>query len=451
MIRSQFSHRRRAWDNRKGYFLTTTRHFLLTTLGSLGDLHPYIAVGLGLRERGHTCTIATSEVYRQKVEGEGLRFHPMRPDLGLLMDNPEVLRRVVHPRTGTEYVFRKLILPWLEQSFEDTLEAARDADLIVGHPIAFATPTVAEYLKKPWVSIVLQPMVFLSAHDPPAFSGAPFLTSLFSLVPGFTRLFFQFSRSIVRGWGAPVNALRSRLEMRPFRNPLLDDMFSPHGTQAWFSNVLARPQSDWPERTAITGFPFYDKLAPGQGLSPDLARFLDAGPAPVVFTLGSSAVFDAGEFYSESLAAVRRTGCRAVLLIGRDLRNAPATPVPDSVFVAEYAPYSELLSRAAATVHQGGVGTTAQALRAGKPMIVVPWSHDQPDNGMRVQRLGVGRVIPRSRYRRDRVSRELEAILGQTAYSTAARETACEMDLEDGVAAACAGLERFTETPRGVY
>jgi UDP:flavonoid glycosyltransferase YjiC (YdhE family) len=351
---------------------------------------------------------------------------------------------VVHPRTGTEYVFRKLILPWLEQSFEDTREAAHDADLIVGHPIAFATPTVAEYLKKPWVSIALQPSIFLSIHDPPAISGVPFLTSLFSLGPGFTRLFFQFAKGIMRGWGAPVNALRSRLGLHQFRNPLLDDMFSPHGTQAWFSSVLARPQSDWPARTAITGFPFYDKLEPGQGLSPDLARFLDAGPAPVVFTLGSSAVFAAGEFYSESLAAVRRTGRRAVLLIGRDPRNAPAAPVPDNVFVTEYAPYSELLSRAAATVHQGGVGTTAQALRAGKPMIVVPWSHDQPDNGMRIQKLGVGRVIPRSRYRADRAARELETILGEPDYATAAHETVCEMEREDGVAAACAGLEAFT-------
>ncbi len=243
--------------------------------------------------------------------------------------------------------------------------------------------------------------------------------------PVFTRSFLQFAKSIVRRWGAPVNVLRSKLGLRPFRNPVLDDMFSPHGTQAWFSHVLAQPQSDWPERTAITGFPFYDKLEPGQGLSPDLARFLDAGPAPVVFTLGSSAVFAAGEFYSESLAAARQTGCRAVLLIGRDQRNAPATSVPDTIFVAEYAPYSELFSRASATVHQGGVGTTAQALRAGRPMIVVPWSHDQPDNGMRVQRLGVGRVIPRRKYGRDRIARELEMLLGQTAYSAAARETAC--------------------------
>jgi UDP:flavonoid glycosyltransferase YjiC (YdhE family) len=132
-----------------------------------------------------------------------------------------------------------------------------------------------------------------------------------------------------------------------------------------------------------------------------------------------------------------------VLLVGRDPRNLPAAPVPDTTFVAEYAPYSELLSRAAATVHQGGVGTTAQALRAGKPMIVVPWSHDQPDNAMRVAKLGVARVIPRSRYRRDRVARELETILGSANYAAAAHKTACEMEREDGVAAACAGLERI--------
>jgi rhamnosyltransferase subunit B len=365
----------------------------------------------------------------------------MRPDLGAMIDNPEVYRRLVHPRRGTEYVFRELFLPWIEQSFDDTLKAARDADLIVGHVIAFATPTVAEYLKKPWVSIALQPSIFLSAYDPSVISGAPLLTPLFSIGPGFTRLFLRFARSVVRRWGSPLNALRGKLGLSRLRNPLLDDMFSPYGTQGWFSSVLARPQKDWPARTEITGFPFYDKLEPGQGLNPALAQFLDAGPAPVVFTLGSSAVLDAGEFYAESLAAVRKTGCRAVLLIGRDSRNKPAGPLPDTVFVTEYAPYSELLPRAAATVHQGGVGTTAQALRAGKPMIVVPFSHDQPDNGMRVGRLGVGRVIPRTSYRADRVVRELKLLL-TAGYASAARATACEMEREDGVEAACGALER---------
>ena len=416
-------------------------HFLLTTFGSLGDLHPYIAVGLGLRERGHTVTIGTSEAYRLKIESEGLRFHPIRPDLGAVF-TPDVMRKAMHPRRGTEYVFRKLMLPYLEHSFEDTREAARDADVIVGHPIAFATPTAAEFLKKPWISVALQPSVFLSEHDPLTVSGAPLLNWFISLGPGCTRAFLRFARGMMRHWGTPVNEFRTHLGLRELRNPVMDDMFSPHGTQAWFSKVLAQPQRDWPHQVTITGFPFYDKLEPGQGMSKELAQFLDAGPAPVVFTLGSSVVFDAGAFYTESMEAVRRIGCRAVLLVGRETGNAP-TSVPKDVFVAEYAPFSELLPRAAATVHQGGVGTTAQALRSGKPMIVVPRSHDQPDNARRVQKLGVGCVVAQRRYRADRVARELETILKTPGYSEAAQAAACEMEREDGVAAACEGLTRL--------
>ncbi len=422
--------------------------YLFTTLGSLGDLHPYIAVGIGLRERGHAVTIASSEPYRAKVEGEGLLFRPLRPDLPNLPDatgDTEIWRRIMHPRTGPEYVFRKLIMPWLEQSFEDTVAAAREADVLVGHVIAFATPTVAEHLKKPWMSIALQPSIFLSALDPPVISGASFLSPLHARVPGFSRLFFRFARRVVRRWGDPVNELRRRLGLRPFRNPVFDDMFSPWGTQAWFSRVLAQPRADWPARTVVTGFPFYDRLEPRQGLSPGLAEFLDAGPAPVVFTLGSTAVFDAGAFYSESLRAVGKIGCRAVLLIGRDARNRPSGLVPDSVFVAEYAPYSELLPRAAATVHQGGVGTTAQALRAGRPMIVVPYSHDQPDNGARVRRLGAGRVIPRGKYRAERVAKEIEILLARNAYAEAAAQATREMAHENGVRTACDGLEALIE------
>ena len=407
-------------------------------------MHPYIAVGIGLRERGHSVTIASSEVYRAKVEGEGLLFHPLRPDLPDLPEaagDAEIWRRIMHPRTGSEFVFRKLIMPWLEQNFEATVAAARDADVLVGHVIAFATPTVARHLKKPWISVALQPSIFLSALDPPVISGAPYLSPLHTLIPGFPRLFFGFARRAMRGWGDPVNELRRRLGLHPLRNPVLDDMFSPWGTQAWFSRVLAQPQADWPARTVVTGFPFYDMLEPGQGLSGELAEFLDAGPAPVVFTLGSTAVFDAGAFYRESLEAVRKIGCRAVLLIGRDARNRPSGPLPDHVLVAEYAPYSELLPRAAATVHQGGVGTTAQALRAGRPMIVVPYSHDQPDNGARVRRLGAGRVIPRRKYRAERVAKELEILLENDAYAEAATRAAREMARENGVCAACEGLE----------
>jgi UDP:flavonoid glycosyltransferase YjiC (YdhE family) len=421
---------------------TPMAHLLLTTFGSLGDLHPYIAVGQGLRSRGHRVTIGTSEVYRVKVEGEGLNFHPVRPDLGLLIRDPAVVSRAFHPRTGSEYVIRSMMLPYLEQSYADLSGISREADLIVGHPISFAAPIVAEILGKRWISVVLQPSAMLSAFDPPTVSGYPFLEWFRGWGPGFWNWFRGQARRAARPWGDPINLFRRKAEIPEVRNPLLDDMFSPWGTQAWFSKVLAAPQADWPTKTSITGFPFYDKLTPGKGLSAKVASFLDAGPPPVVFTLGSSAVFDAGEFYEESVKAANAAGCRAVLLIGRDPRNQPSASLPDGIITSEYEPFSELFPRAAAVVHQGGAGTTGQALRAGVPMCVVPFSHDQPDYARRCKGLGVARVVPRSRYRAARVARELSGLLADHRCRDAASAVAREMAREDGVAAACEGLER---------
>src|SRR5262249_28459461 len=157
---------------------------------------------------------------------------------------------------------------------------------------------------------------------------------------------------------------------------------SPELTLAMFSPVLGGVQPDWPPNSQLTGFPFYDGLS--AALNPKLAAFLDGGQPPIVFTLGSAAVMAAGEFYTESLRAAQRLGNRAILVTRRDPGNVPAGPLPDGVAVFEYAPFSALFPRAAAIVHQGGIGTTGQALRAGRPMLVVPFGFDQPDNADRV-------------------------------------------------------------------
>jgi UDP:flavonoid glycosyltransferase YjiC (YdhE family) len=194
----------------------------------------------------------------------------------------------------------------------------------------------------------------------------------------------------------------------------------------------------------MCGFVFYDRRGEGfnqEDASQSLARFLDDGPAPVVFTLGSSAVMHPGDFYRESLAAAQRLGIRAVLLAGIKERDQFPHSLPASVFTAEYAPYSELLPRAALTVHQGGIGTTAQALRAGKPMIVVPWSHDQPDNAERLRRLGVSRTIARSRYTADVVARQLAHVLSDSAVHERAAELGAKIAAEDGLRQACDAIE----------
>jgi len=204
------------------------------------------------------------------------------------------------------------------------------------------------------------------------------------------------------------------------------------------------PQPDWPSNVHLTGFVYYDRQGGLPGLSEEndshIDEFLFSGPPPVLFTLGSSAVMHPGEFFHESIAAVHALGVRAVLLAGGG-RQQIHDPLSDSILVAAYLPFSKIMPNSIAIVNQGGIGTIAQALRAGRPMLVVPWSHDQPDNAERVQRLGVGRTIPRSRYYAPRVADELRSLLTNARYQERTREIAARIAGEDGVTNACNAIE----------
>jgi len=192
----------------------------------------------------------------------------------------------------------------------------------------------------------------------------------------------------------------------------------------------------------VTGFVFFDEMNATE-TDARLQAFLEAGAPPVVFTLGTSAITVAGEFYRASLEAVRERGWRAVILTGADPRNRILqSDVPESVFVEEYAPYREVFSRAAVVVHPGGIGTIAQTLRAGVPSVVVPFAADQPDNAYRLARLGASRTITRGEYSARRVAAELEVVLGDSTYRDCAKAVSREILGEDGLARACEALER---------
>ena len=156
----------------------------------------------------------------------------------------------------------------------------------------------------------------------------------------------------------------------------------------------------------------------------------------------------AGRFYEFSAKAAIRLGVRAVLLIGSDERNMPQGPLPKTICVAEYAPFSVLFPRAELVVHQGGVGTTAQCLRAGKPMLIMPYSHDQPDNGRRMGRLKVARVIRRANYTPIRVAKKLSAMLEDRLLALRAKLVAHKVDHEHGVRTACDALEELYRSTR---
>jgi rhamnosyltransferase subunit B len=337
------------------------RRIVLTTMGSLGDLHPYLALGSELKRRGHSVAVATFRHYGPRVEAEGLEFHPTRPELD--PTDPAALRRAVDRRKGPEYVIKDVAMGSLRESFEDTRDAARGADLVVTHPITFAGQLVARASGRPWVSVALSPVSLFSLTDPPVFAGLPFEDALAGLGPGFQRALLGIADRGLGRWLAPYRAIEKELGLPPAPNPILRGQHSPHLVLAMFSPVLGPPQPDWPANTVATGFPF---LPHANGLSPEIERFLDDGEAPIVFTLGSAAVGAAGDFYEHSVEAVTRLGKRALLLTGSHAANQPRA-LPSTVLAVPYAPHAAVFPRADVIVHQGGIGTTGEAMRAGRP------------------------------------------------------------------------------------
>ena len=411
---------------------------VLTTIGSFGDLHPKIAIALELRDRGHQVVFATHKEYQAKIEALGFEFHRMRPDNTALND-PEEMARMMDLRTGTEYIITQWLCGNLRETFADLMSCATNADLIVAGEGVIPARLVAEKLGIRWVSCVLQPAAFLSVHDPSVIPIFPTLSKLRGFGSVLSRVILQMARTMSRSWAEPIVQLRQELGLSPLTgNPFVDDKYSPYLTLALFSSTLAKPQPDWVDSAVQTGFTFFDGSDLTTELDADVQQFLAAGESPIVFTLGSAAVRTPGNFYSESIEAIQKLNRRAILLIGK---NSLPEQLSDNILAVQYLPYSQIFSHAAAIVHQGGIGTTAQALRAGRPTIVMPYSHDQPDNAARVARLGTSRTIPRKRYSAERVATELQELLTNPNYAAKSAEIGQGIQAENGAAIAADAIE----------
>jgi len=422
---------------------------VLSNIGTFGDINPLIAIALEMKRRGHVPVMAVPAVFGPKIVPLGLEFHAVRPDID--PNNTLMAEMIYDVRKGTERGLREFLFPVLRQTYDDLLDAAtrpERADLLLLGELNYAGPLVAEVTGIPWASYVLAPLSFFSAFDPPVLPMYPRLARADKTVPGMGRAIKRLARFVSRKWPQPIYDLRNELDLPKGANPLFDAKHSPFLVLALFSPLLGTAQKDWPEHAKITGFCFYDSDAGNAALPAQLEKFLAAGPAPVVFTLGSAAVLAAGKFYEFSAKAALKLGVRAVLLIGSDARNRPAQELPESICVAEYAPYSALLPRASMVVHQGGVGTVAQCLRAGKPMLIMPYSHDQPDNGRRMRRLKVARVIQRASYTVFQVARRLKAMLADPKFARRAIQVAQVLERENGVKSACDALEELYRKTR---
>jgi UDP:flavonoid glycosyltransferase YjiC (YdhE family) len=350
------------------------------------------------------------------------------------------MARMMDLKTGTEYVIRNWVCANLQETYTDLMNSAKDADFIIAGEGVVAARLVAEKLGIPWAFAVLQPASFLSAYDPSVIPVFPFLAKMRGLGSIVNRGIIQLSKVIAKSWAEPIHQLRRELGLPPLvGNPFINDKYSPYLVLAMFSSAFAKPQPDWAANTVVTGFAFYDGSEGGAELIPELKQFLDTGEPPIVFTLGSAVVMTPGSFYQESIQAAKQLNRRAVLLIGK---NTPAENLSQDILAVSYVPYSQIFPRACAIVHQGGIGTTAQALRVGRPTIVMPYSHDQPDNAARVERLGTSRTISRKHYLASRVAKTLGELLENPNYATKAAEIGRIIQAENGIGIACDAIEK---------
>ena len=406
------------------------RKILLTTFGSYGDLHPYIAMARVLKDHGDLVTIATHEEYRDQVERIGVRFVSMKPGLDELGPQESWSARANHSVFGTQFIIQTLIMPYLEDSYRTIKVAAEGQDLIISHVLCFAVPVIADEMRIPWVSVALQPAVFFSAYDPPALGFMTVMPRLKFLGPKFVGWFLRLLAKPTRVWLKPLDQLRDRLGFPPSSKNVLVEGFSPDGTLALFSSAFAPPQPDWPEKTFQVGSPLFDEETTNE-LSPALQTFLNAGSPPVVFTLGTAIVMMETPYFELAYQAVTSLGLRAVFLVGKKPSRIPTAAITDpQIQISEYEPFSRLFPHAAVIVHQCGVGTTAQALASGRPQICVPFAHDQPDNARRVVELGCGLSINARRLNASRLIAAFKAITLNRQFADRAREFVAEMQVD---------------------
>ena len=416
---------------------------VLATVGSLGDLHPFIALGLALRGAGVSVTVACADEYRDKVESAGLVFHSMRPSFAqmqadLRMTRAELTKAIL---ARNDFLFRKVVLPYARPAYADMTDVLRGADLLLSSSLAFGARFAAEQSGTPWFGIVLQPSMFLSAHDPPVLPPVEGLSAVLRrLGPGPAAIALRVVKFGLGRLLAPLEDLRRELGLpATVGNVLFEGQYSSLGAIGLYSAVLGGVQPDYPRPTSVVGFATFDADAVTDlGRAGALNEFLDAGGPPLVFTLGSLIVNSPGAFYRESAAAARALGRRAVLLVGEDAVAAHADLRGADIFVCGYAPHSVLFARAAAIVHHGGIGTLAQALRAGRPQLVVPFYADQADNARRAVGLGLARSLVPARYRAAAVRRELSLLLDDVRYAREAARRGGTVRLEDGARHAAA-------------
>jgi UDP:flavonoid glycosyltransferase YjiC (YdhE family) len=407
---------------------------LLPAIGSSGDVHPVIGIGRALRARGHSVTVVTNQLFSGQIRESGLGFEM----LGTAAQAERLMNdsRLWSLRQGFKSIVEGALLPLIRPLYEIIRQQSDSSTVVAATTLCLGARVAQEKLGIPTATIHLQPSVFRSLVD----SGR---LGPFDLGPGRPRLYRQTvfwlldAVYVDRLVGPYLNAFRSALGLAPVARIFGGYIHSPDLVLGLFPDWFAPPQVDWPRNTHLTGFILHDEGGEEKAHG-EAEAFLRAGPPPLLVTPGSAAR-DRGRFFSATIGACAAAGVRAMLVTNHP-RQLPDR-LPPGMRAFSYLPFSRIMPGCAAVAYHGGIGTLAQGVRAGLPHLIVANAHDQPDNGQRIERLGLGLAVDQRRYGARRGALLLNELLSSADTRRRCRAFAGRIDSRASAERACALIE----------
>lgn len=408
---------------------------LLVTLGTAGDVHPFVALGCALKQRGHRVRLVTNEAFKPVADRSGLSFVGIGSEehYRSVLEDPDVW----HPTRGFPILVRELILGGMQPAFE-AIQSMITADTVLVAPCyAYGARIASEKFQRPLVTVILQPASVWSTAEP--VSVRSYAWSRYIPVPVQRGLAYLIGRFYLERLIAPgTNRFRRELGLPEVRDVATHWCYSPHSVLGLLPSWYASPAPDWPAAYCPAGFVSHEAQE-ALDMCTELSEFLEQGEAPLVFTPGSGH-WHAREFFQTAAGACDRLRKRAVFLSGHDGHIPDALPA--SIRYFRYAPFDALFPRSLAVVHHGGIGTTAKAMKAGVPQLIMPMAYDQPDNANRVKSLGAGDALSPGRFTEARLANALERLIRSRQVQDRCREYAARIQASRSLEKACAEIER---------
>lgn len=411
---------------------------LLASLGTAGDVHPFLAIGRALAARGHGVELVSNPVFAPLAARAGIDFAPV----GTEAQYRETFahRYIWHAVNGFGVMWRYLARPALPEALAHIEQVREQGPCVVLYsPFLMPAARIAEEaLGVPALTAYTAPAM-LPNFEPPLCVTRLRLPRWAPRVLARRAVEWLDARKMQPLALPAVEAARRARGLAPLAESIfLRWLHSPRGGVTLFPPWFAAPTRDWPAGVTLAGFPLWDGDAQA-GLPPRLEEFLASGSAPVVVTAGT-AMAQGAALFARTVEACAALGERAVLIAPDRAQLPPALP-PQMLHV-DYAAFSLLLPRARALVHHGGIGSCAQALRAGIPQLVVPHAYDQFDNAMRLEALGLARTVQPAASAA-RIARSLRGLLRDAAVQSSARDAAARLRAEDPLPRVVGAVERL--------